>query len=206
MKSLLTDLVYFILRKLYPFFISIEKEERKLVLERTLNRLKSCGNDVNFTYPYILSGECFIEIGNHFYSNANARIEAVSQYGNESFIPQIKIGNNVLFSRNCHIGAMNRIEIGDGTLLGSNVFITDHFHGHVCKDEISVRPIMRSLYSKGPVIIGKNVWIGENVCIMPNVTICNGVIIGANSVVTRSFGDNLVIAGNPAKVIKDLNI
>lgn len=61
-----------------------------------------------------------------------------------------------------------------------------------------------SLYSKGPVIIGDNVWVGAGSCILPNVTIGNNCIIGANSVVTKSFPDNCVIAGNPAKIIKQL--
>lgn len=55
-----------------------------------------------------------------------------------------------------------------------------------------------------PVIIGDNVWIGGSATILPGVTIGNNVVVGAGSVVTKSFPDNVVIAGNPAKVIKKL--
>ena len=104
---------------------------------------------------------------------------------------------------NCHIGCIESIEIGDNVLLGSKVYVTDHFHGSITKEDIDVPPILRPLSSK-PVKIGNNVWIGDNVCIMPGVTLGNNVIVGANAVVTKSFPDNSVIVGVPAKVIKML--
>ena len=55
--------------------------------------------------------------------------------------------------------------------------------------------------SKGPVIIGDYTWIGENVSIMPGVNIGKSSVIGANSVVTKSFPERSIIAGNPAKII-----
>lgn len=56
-----------------------------------------------------------------------------------------------------------------------------------------------------PIVIGDNVWIGVNVTILPGVNIGNNCIVGAGSVLTKSFKeDNLVIAGNPAKIIKKL--
>ncbi len=118
--------------------------------------------------------------------------------------PIIEIGNNVSINENCFISSLNKIIIGDGTLLGDNVFITDNFHGNNTKSELDIIPLNRNLYSKGSVEIGKNVWIGRNVCIMPDVKIGNNVIIGANSVVTHDFDDNVIIAGVPAKVIRDI--
>lgn len=57
----------------------------------------------------------------------------------------------------------------------------------------------------GETIIGDNVFIGTYAVINPGCKIGNNVIIGANSVVTKSFPDNVVIAGNPAKIIMSLN-
>ena len=59
--------------------------------------------------------------------------------------------------------------------------------------------------SFGKVVIGNNVYIGNNACIMPGVTIGNNVVIGAASVVTKNVPDNVVIAGNPARIINTID-
>lgn len=63
-------------------------------------------------------------------------------------------------------------------------------------------PTQRPIYSKGPVVIGDNVWIGDKATILPNVSIGKGAIIAANSVVTKDVPEYSVFAGNPAKIIK----
>jgi maltose O-acetyltransferase len=62
----------------------------------------------------------------------------------------------------------------------------------------------RKKYIYKSVKIGNNCWIGNSVSIMPGVELGNNVTIGANAVVTKSFPSNVVIAGNPARVIKEL--
>ncbi len=56
-------------------------------------------------------------------------------------------------------------------------------------------------YAK-PIKIGNNVWLGGGVIVTPGVTLGDNVVVGAGSVVTKSFPDNVVIAGNPARIIK----
>lgn len=105
---------------------------------------------------------------------------------------------------NCQISAINKIIIGNNVLVGSRVHISDHSHGNITKDDLNTIPVKRLLFSKGPIVIGNNVWIGSGVAIMPNVTIGDNCIIGAKAVVTKSFETNSVIAGCPAKLIKKL--
>lgn len=101
-----------------------------------------------------------------------------------------------------HITCANKIIIGDCTLLGKYVTITDNSHGDSVKGQLDIAPIRRPLYSKGPVIIGERVWIGDKVTILPNVQIGNGTIIGSNSVVTKDIPDNCITVGSPAKIVK----
>jgi len=142
-----------------------------------------------------------IFIGENFSSSRRNRFETFNSFNNESFTPRIEIGDNVIINDDCHFACINKIIIGNNVLFASKIFITDHFHGETSAESINYTPLHRRLTSKGIVVIGDNVWIGEGVCIMPNVNIGNNCIIGANSVVTKSFPENSVIAGNPAKII-----
>jgi acetyltransferase-like isoleucine patch superfamily enzyme len=152
---------------------------------------------------YSLKGGNNVSIGNNFVGNKGLVIEALEDFGKQTYSPSIVIGNNVFINQNCRLQCINRIEIGDGTMLAGNIFITDHFHGNTSMFD-EQPPAKRSLYSKGAVIIGKSVWIGEGVVIMPNVKIGNHAIIGANAVVTKDVDDYCVVAGIPAKLIKRL--
>lgn len=121
---------------------------------------------------------------------------------------ELIIGKDVELNDYCHIGVSNKITIGDGTLIASKVFITDHGHGNIKSSCIQstplIPPIVRPL-ENSPVFIGSNVWIGEGVFILPGVSIGNGSIIGAGSVVTKSLPANVIAVGNPAKPIKKYN-
>lgn len=66
------------------------------------------------------------------------------------------------------------------------------------------RPSLRKVESKGEVIIGDNVWIGDKCTILQNVHIGDGVIVAANSVVTKDVPPYSVVGGNPAKVLKKI--
>lgn len=146
-----------------------------------------------------VKGGRYISVFGKLHVGKRCRFECFDKYGKYSYEPSLKIGDNVVFGDDCHVGCINEIEIGNGVLIGSKVLITDHAHGNSIDERL---PRERELFSKGAVIIGDNCWIGENVAILPNVKIGKNCIIGANSVVTKSFGDNTVIAGNPAVEIK----
>jgi len=99
-------------------------------------------------------------------------------------------------SGGCYIQAINGIKIGENFLFAPGVKIISANH--------QVNNLEISEFSD-KIIIGNNVWIGANAIILPGVKIGNNCIIGAGSVVTKSFSDDyLVIAGNPAKIIKYL--
>jgi acetyltransferase-like isoleucine patch superfamily enzyme len=96
-------------------------------------------------------------------------------------------------SGGCYFQANNGIYLGNNCLFASGVKIISSSHGYHDRAWIKCEPI----------VIGDNVWIGTNAVILPGVKIASGSIVGAGSVVTRSFTQqNAIIAGNPAKFIR----
>ena len=177
----------------------------KIILSNRLSRQIGSSKSIYLETPFYVRGYQYIHIGECFSSGPGFRIECWDKYQKDLYNPSITIGNNVCFNYRCHVGAINKIIIGDNVLIGSQVLITDHSHGESTKEELGVSPAKRKLYSKGPVIIGDNVWIGEGACILSNVTIGNNSIIGANSVVTHDVPPFCVVGVNPAKIIRQLN-
>lgn len=108
------------------------------------------------------------------------------------------VGENFFANFNLTILDEAKVTIGKNAFIGPNCSIFTACH-----------PLDPTERNKGvewsePVTIGDSVWIGGNATILPGVTIGNNVVIGAGSVVTRSFPDNVVIAGNPARIIKHI--
>ena len=177
----------------------------KKIKLRNLKKIHKLGNNVAIDTSTVIIGGKFISIGDNFIAGRNLYLQAWDTYQGKptGYVPKLVIGDNVSINYSVHIAAIDKIIIGDGTLLSSKIFITDHFHGDTSRKSLETPPSKRLLFSKGPVIIGKNVWIGENVAIMPGVTIGNNSVIGANSVVTNNIPSFSVAVGSPAKVIKE---
>lgn len=169
------------------------------------SRFKKLGAGARVVHPYYIYGQWNIEVGNYFSVGPNFWMEAIDRYGEQKCSPSIFIGNNVRINRNCHIGAINSITIGNNVLFGSNILVTDHSHGDTSMDQNSLAPGARPLVSKGSVAIGNNVWIGDNAVILPGVSLGDGCIVGAGAVVTKSFPAGSVIGGNPARLLKQVS-
>lgn len=106
---------------------------------------------------------------------------------------QIHIGDNCGFSGTA-IWSFNSIQIGNNVKIGANVTIMDG-DAHL-DDPRSGTP--------RPIYIEDNVWVGANCIILKGVTIGKGSLIGAGSVVTKSIPSGVVAAGNPCRVIREL--
>ena len=110
----------------------------------------------------------------------------------------IEIGEGSFINVDCIILDACKVKIGKKVLFGPRTCIYSVYH-----------PIYAPIRAEGydvskPVTIGDNVWLGGNVVVNPGVTIGQGTIIGAGSVVTKDIPSNVIAAGNPCKVIREI--
>ena len=108
----------------------------------------------------------------------------------------IHLGKNVFINAGCKFQDQGGIYIGDGSLIGHNAVLATINH---MED-----PALRAGMIFHPIQIGKNVWLGANVTVLPGVTIGDGAIIAAGAVVTKDVPANMIAAGIPAKVIREV--
>ena len=108
----------------------------------------------------------------------------------------IKIGKRVFINAGCQFQDQGGIEIGDDVLIGPQTIIATLNH--------DPNPEKRGGMIPKPVKIGDKVWLGARVTICPGVTIGEGAIVGAGAVVTKNVPARTVVAGVPARTIKEL--
>lgn len=153
----------------------------------------SKGSKINFPK----SGEK-INIFSHPFSNMiglSQRCIIVAKNGG-----QIEINEGVCMS-GCTIYSMASIRIGKNTDIGSGCKIIDNdFHPLPYSQRHPVE--LEEKVKKRPVVIGEGCFIGANSIILKGTTLGNNVVVGAGSVVSGAYPDNVIIAGNPARVIK----
>lgn len=179
---------------LYMCFLKYKIMFRKQIWFRGFSAIyASKGSKINFPK----SGEK-INIFSHPFSNMIGlpqRCIIVAKNGGE-----IEINEGVCMS-GCTIYSMASISIGKNTDIGSGCKIIDNdFHPLPYSQRHPVE--LEEKVKKSPVVIGEGCFIGANSIILKGTTLGNNVVVGAGSVVSGSFPDNVIIAGNPARVIK----
>lgn len=107
-------------------------------------------------------------------------------------------GRNSYANYNLTVLDNGKVTVGNNVMLGPNVQLLTACHPLHWQERISLIE-----YTK-PIIIGDNVWVGGGVIILPGVTIGKNSVIGAGSVVTKNIPDNVVAAGNPCKMIRNI--
>jgi acetyltransferase-like isoleucine patch superfamily enzyme len=108
----------------------------------------------------------------------------------------ISIGKNVFINHACSFLDMGGITIGDNVLIGPKVNLVSENH--------PIDPSQRHSLIGKPIIIKNNAWIGASATILPGITVGENSIVAAGAIVTKDVPDNTIVAGNPAKQIKNI--
>lgn len=186
--------------KIRPSFI-----KRKIVIYRpaTVDISKTAKIKVDGMFSFNNEWTDNLKLKNKFPSTVEIRKNADIQIGNFTGYAgcRLLVGENAVFkvkdgymNYGSVIECKNRIEIGEHCLIGERVKISDSNNHTINYDG----------YKKsGPVIIGNHVWICNDAIILSGVKIGSGSVIAAGAVVTKDVPHNCVVAGVPAKVIKE---
>ncbi len=167
--------------------------------------LSNCSNVIGkplLYHPILLKGKGKIIFGKNVQMGVIASPNFYSHYAylearNSDSV--ISIGDNVAINNAFSAVAFQNITIQDNVLIGVNCAIIDN-DGHDLRVDMRNSGEPKSV----AVTIEKNVFIGDNVTILKGVTIGENSVIGLGSVVTNDIPKNVIVAGNPAKVIRNL--
>lgn len=185
----------------YPFnpIMFLKGKWAKIKTEWIAGKFAEVGKDCYFRSVAQLHDPQYIHLGDNNCFGKDLYLTAWEGGQNK---PMLTIGSNCSFGAYNHITCANKVTIGNGVLTGKWITITDNSHGETDRVSLEMKPTKRPITSKGPVVIGNNVWIGDKATILPGVTIGDGAVIAANAVVTKDVPAYSVVGGNPAMVIK----
>lgn len=125
---------------------------------------------------------------------------------------KITIGNNTCIYNRTTIGSVDSITIGDCVIISNHVHIYDN-NNHPTSPKVRHEMCLNGFEGdawrwihtdSAPIVIEDDVWIGEYSAVMKGVTIGRGSIVGAHAVVTKDVPPYTIVAGNPARVVKEL--
>lgn len=147
---------------------------------------------IHIAGPNIEIGKCATVVGepdNHV---------KIGVWGREPHGGRIRIGDYVMISPGTRISASDEIVIGHSVMMANGVYITD------CDWHDVYNRTARS-ETVSPVHIGDNVWLGDHCTVLKGVSIGENSVVAAGAVVVRDVPANVVVAGNPARVVKELD-
>lgn len=184
--------------RLYRHF----SRNKDYIYQERLRKQFRDADDVFFDSDIVTHDAHCISIGKGSHLHHHVIITAWRNHHTGENDADLVIGEGADIGEYTHITAIGCMRIGKNLLTGRWVTITDNSHGNTDFITLQTPPFMRCITSKGPVVIGDNVWIGDKATILPGVTIGDGAVIAANAVVTKDVPAYCVVGGNPARIIK----
>jgi acetyltransferase-like isoleucine patch superfamily enzyme len=129
-----------------------------------------------------------LEVGDHFKIWSGYRKTLISGWG------RIRIGDRVFVNSGVVLMSVLEITIGDDVAIANEAYLVDSdSHG------VEGRPVKNA-----PIHIGNGTWIGARAIVLPGVTIGSRCLVAAGAVVSKDVPDDTLVAGNPARVVREL--
>lgn len=132
------------------------------------------------------------------FPNAGPRLEVEPPFHCD-YGEHIHTGEGVYFNFGCVVLDVCRVTIGDRVLFGPGVQLLPATH------PLDAAERATGMEGGRPISIGDDCWFGGGAIVLPGVTIGARAVIGAGAVVTRDVPSDVVVAGNPAKIIRQLD-
>lgn len=155
----------------------------------------------NVFHPVLINGKGKVVFGKNVQIGV---INSPHYYSHYSYIEArhenslIEFGNNVSINNAFSVVSFSKISIGDDVLIGGNCSILDNDGHQLSPENRNEEPISEHVF------IGENVFIGNNVTILKGVEIGKNSVVANGSIVTISVPENVLVAGVPAKIIKQV--
>lgn len=202
-KRLLANILA-LMRKLY---YGVTHGVKRYYKRRQFARYAVCERDldVGIRSNCAAEAEGCIHIGKH--CRVYGRLESQGR-------GRIAIGDHTCIYERTVIGSVESISIGNCVVISNHVHIYDNnnhptapsVRHRMCVDGFDGDPWKWQHAASAPIVIEDDVWIGEYAAIMKGVTVGKGAIVAAHAVVTKDVPAYTIVAGNPAKVVKELGI
>lgn len=164
--------------------------------------LFSIGHKTTIVPPFRFGNLARILMGNRVTINANCWIQVLIGHGNDFPAPNIIFHDNVSIGMGSTISAACKITFEEYVFTARNFYVSDHEHEF---QDIDKPIVLQGISKIKEVRIGARTWIGQNVVILPGVNIGRHCVIGANSVVNKDIPDYSVVAGVPAKILRQFD-
>lgn len=171
-----------------------------LIVSPVFRSIAEVGSGLRIERIPFMQGRGAIRVGSEAYISGKIAIA----FGNRHCaMPELTIGDRCFIGNMCFFGVARSVRIGNDCLLAANVSIRD-YDGHSLDPAKRRRREPADADDVNPVTIEDDVWIGNGALILKGVTVGRGSVIGAHAVVTGDVPPFTVVAGNPARMVKDL--